>query len=295
MTTTTAPATAALPLTTVFTPPATCDNFSWISSDCLGSTCKGVYNIVRATETECFPSGWATSATTFSPGLVCPSGYSIAGTTLASFGAASIETRATCCPSGFSVAASSPLAWYTSEPCIRTTDVATTITFNVVGVTPTTTTVYTWASPVYHARAVGLAWQSSDTISTSVDIMPTTATTATAKTTANDSGPAATSPGATTSVASSAGGSSSGLSTGAKAGIGVGVSVGVLAIALAFGVFFWLRRRRAHGSLEQVPSEYGSTRKTASHGRPTELEDMSSTSGATELPAEVSGLHELKG
>ncbi|KAJ5294025.1 hypothetical protein N7508_008846 [Penicillium antarcticum] len=276
-----------IPLTTVFTPPASCDNFSWISSDCLGTTCRGVYNIVRATETECYPSGWASSATTFSPGLVCPSGYSIAATTLASYGVASIETRATCCPSGFTIATESPLAWYTPEPCIRTTDVATTITFTVVGVTPATTTAYTWTTPIYHAMPVGIAWQSSDTISTSVDVTPT-ATSETNPATTNSAS-------ATTSAASSSGGSSSGLSTGAKAGIGVGVSVGVIAIALAIGAIFWLRRRKSSNSHQQVSSGYGSTAKTPSHGVPTELEVMSSTSGATELPAEGPRLHELKG
>ncbi|KAJ6083348.1 hypothetical protein N7467_007483 [Penicillium canescens] len=289
MTTTTVSASTPasnVPLTTLFTPPSSCDNYSWISSDCLGTTCQGVYNIVRATESECYPPGWATSATTFSPGLVCPSGYSIAATTLASYGAASSETRATCCPSGFTVATESPLAWYTPEPCIRTTDVPTTITFKVVGVTPTTTTAITWSNPVYHAMPVGLAWQSSDTVSTSVDLTPTTAT---SSTTATNSA------AATTSSAPSSGESSSGLSTGAKAGVGVGVSVGVIAIALAIGAFFWLRRRKSQGSLQQVPSEYGSTLKTPSHGKPTELEGMSSTSGATELPADYHRLHELRG
>ncbi|OGE53112.1 hypothetical protein PENARI_c008G11292 [Penicillium arizonense] len=164
---------------------------------------------------------------------------------------------------GFTVATASPLAWYTPEPCIRTTDVPTTITFKVVGVTPTTTTAITWSNPVYHAMPVGLAWQSSDTVSTSVDVTPTTAT---SSTTATNSA------AATTSSAPSSGESSSGLSTGAKAGVGVGVSVGVIAIALAIGAFFWLRRRKSQGSLQQVPSEYASTPKTYSHGKPTELE-----------------------
>jgi hypothetical protein len=69
----------------------------------------------------------------------------------------------------------------------------------------------------------------------------------------------------------------------------------VIAIALAIGAFFWLRRRKSQGSLQQVPSEYASTPKTYSHGKPTELEGMSSTSGATELPADYHRLHELRG
>jgi hypothetical protein len=71
----------------------------------------------------------------------------------------------------------------------------------------------------------------------------------------------------------------------------------VIAIALAIGAFFCLRRRKPQGSLQQVPSEYGSAPKTPSHGKPTELEAMSSTttSGATELPTDYSRLHELRG
>lgn len=101
MTTTTSPATTVapnIPLTTLFTPPAWCDSHSWVSSDCPGTnTCTGIYNIVRATETECYPSGWQASATYFSPGI-CPSGYSTGTNILSYIGASGTETRATCCP-----------------------------------------------------------------------------------------------------------------------------------------------------------------------------------------------------
>lgn len=90
--------TAAVPLTTVFTPPASCDKLHWVSSKCLESTCKGIYNIVRATDPACFPSGWETTKTGFSPGLSCPANYYVNTSDVVVLGVDATETHATCCP-----------------------------------------------------------------------------------------------------------------------------------------------------------------------------------------------------
>lgn len=99
MTTPTSASSAAIPLTTVFTPPVSCSSVNWVSSDCLKSTCEGVYNIVQTTDTNCYPSGWATTATWFSPGLYCPTGYTINDTNVVTSGLDITETQARCCPS----------------------------------------------------------------------------------------------------------------------------------------------------------------------------------------------------
>lgn len=99
MTTATAATSAAIPLTTVFKPPASCTSVNVVSSDCLGSTCDGLYNIVQTTDTNCYPSGWATTATWFSPGVYCPAGYTVNDTNVVTSGLGITETQARCCPS----------------------------------------------------------------------------------------------------------------------------------------------------------------------------------------------------
>lgn len=99
MTTSTSSTSGAIPLTTVFTPPASCTSVNWVSSDCKKSTCEGVYNIVQTTDTDCYPSGWAKTATWFSPGLFCPTGYTVNNTNVVTSGLGITETQARCCPS----------------------------------------------------------------------------------------------------------------------------------------------------------------------------------------------------
>ncbi|KAJ5981139.1 hypothetical protein N7481_008437 [Penicillium waksmanii] len=273
MTTENAPATTfapKLPLTTFFKPPSSCDNLSWVSSDCLGSTCERIYNIVRATETQCYPSGWSTLATAFSPGIICPGGYSIAATSLISFGAASTETQATCCPSGFTVATENSQAWYEREPCLMRSKGVTTLTYTIIGTTPITTTAITYSNPVVHAMPIGIMWQSTDTTSSPT----TTSSTLTTK--------------RPIPIPTSAQNHSS-LSSGAKTGIGIGVSIGVVAIALVFGAFFCFRRRRTRGSTLQALSEDDSKQKKFSNRIPTELNDSSSTSWTAELSGDQPG------
>lgn len=290
-------ATASYALTTLFTPPSSCGDVTWVSSTCPSSSCEPVYNIVRLTETECYPSGWDTTATLFSPGLVCPSGYTIADETTSSYGATKAETLATCCPryelptlrydfdpdwrltyfrpfSGYSYTTSSAETWWITEPCYMTSATTTTITYTIEGTSPTTTTTITYAYPKVHAMPVGLAWQESD-------LSLSTAISASASTTA-----------ASTSTSTSSSSSNSGLSTGAKAGVGVGVAVGAILIASAIGAFLYFRRKKQNspeityhetardetvreepvGELSGIPQSY-----------PSEL------GGSTPMPVELAG------
>jgi hypothetical protein len=101
-------ATAHLPLTTVFIPPADCftdvsllSGYGYPTSYSVGlgpgnefSDCTPCWLGLASTST-CFPSGWSQSAV-FSPG-VCPDGYYAACSSINSIGTLS-ETVATCCP-----------------------------------------------------------------------------------------------------------------------------------------------------------------------------------------------------
>ena len=100
-------ATAPLPLTTSFSPPAACTTDTWYIEYLSGTN---YYNTeIEASDSgwwlsqgptdwsSCFPSGYATNTNSyFSPG-VCPSGYWIADQSVDSIND-NIETRATCCP-----------------------------------------------------------------------------------------------------------------------------------------------------------------------------------------------------
>lgn len=101
-------ATTPLALTTTFSPPPACTTDTWYVEYVTGvyyyttsisNSREGWYLSQGPTDwSSCFPSGYeATTAFYYSPG-VCPSGYSIADSTVLSIGSSS-ETRATCCPS----------------------------------------------------------------------------------------------------------------------------------------------------------------------------------------------------
>ena len=101
-------ATAPLPLTTTFSPPSACTTDTWYIeyvkgtyyyTTSISNSLEGWYFSQGPTDwSSCFPSGYeATTDFYYSPG-VCPSGYSIASSSVLSIGVSS-ETRATCCPS----------------------------------------------------------------------------------------------------------------------------------------------------------------------------------------------------
>lgn len=96
------------PLTTTFTPPSTCFSTTAFPATGGGEDVTGAglayaetyLQIVSNQATSCYPSNYGyfgVSTNYFSPGLVCPSGYSTGGLLTTSNG----ETLGYCCPSGF--------------------------------------------------------------------------------------------------------------------------------------------------------------------------------------------------
>jgi hypothetical protein len=101
-------ATTPLALTTTFSPQPECTTDTWYIEYVTGeyyyttsipNSLEGWYLSQGPTDwRSCFPSGYeAKTDFYYSPG-VCPSGYSIASSSVLSIGVSS-ETRATCCPS----------------------------------------------------------------------------------------------------------------------------------------------------------------------------------------------------
>ncbi|KAF3398335.1 hypothetical protein F1880_005964 [Penicillium rolfsii] len=256
MTTTTAASSAAIPLTTVFTPPASCTSVNVVSSECPGSTCDGLYNIVQTTGPNCFPSGWATTATWFSPGLFCPTGYTVNDTNVVTSGLGITETQARCCPSGYTIATELKAPWWTPEPCTKISTKVTVLEFTVLGATPTTTTAITYTNPIIHAYPIELRWQSTDSVDSGMESSATVAlTSSSATSTSSSTSSTSTSISTPTSTSSSTGtaSTSSGLSTGAKAGIGVGVAAAAI-IVIMLSLLIWFRRRRNQKASSTQPS-----------------------------------------
>ncbi|KAJ5491094.1 hypothetical protein N7539_002661 [Penicillium diatomitis] len=251
---------AAAPLTTVFSPPASCTNVQQVSSECQ-KDCKNLYNIVQITDSNCFPSQWATTATWFSPGIYCPKGYTVADSHTVTSGLQLTETQARCCPSGYTMATDLAQAWWTAEPCTKVSAVTTTLNFTVysaTGASPTTTSEMVIRGPIIHAYPVELRWQSSDSAalgsgSTTASAVPTFTDATTTKTSASTTGPTSSATSPSTAPPSSDGAhGSSGLSTGAKAGIGIGVAAAVIII---LALLFCLWRRRKGSASSASPSK----------------------------------------
>lgn len=106
METSTLISTTVLPLTTAFIPAPSCFNdIGWYSTSgdsVVYATVEAGNSCVEPTcwfglpsSSDCFPSGWGLSAT-YSPG-VCPAGYSVACSSLASHDTV-FETIGICCP-----------------------------------------------------------------------------------------------------------------------------------------------------------------------------------------------------
>lgn len=159
--------------------------------------------------------------------------------------------------SGYTIATETAQDWYTLEPCIQRSKGLTTITYTITGITPFTTKEMVQATPLIHAIPIEIAWQSTDMTPTPT---PTVNSSSAPKT---DSG--------------------SGLSAGAKAGIAVGVSVGVIAAALAFGAFFWFRRKRHQDSISRSPVDNVSTPDTT---RDQDFNELATVPYCAELPAD---------
>ncbi|CAI7636186.1 unnamed protein product [Penicillium viridicatum] len=238
-------ATTPLALTTTFSPPPACTTDTWYIEYVTGeyyyttsisNSREGWYLSQGPTDwSSCFPSGYeATTAFYYSPG-VCPSGYSIADSTVLSIGSNS-ETRATCCPSSFTAQPGDGMVWYSTNRCYSdNTDTDHVWTFTQGG-TITSKTM----SGGLNAKAVFVRWQDTDfqTTATAATDSKATSTGSTARNAVSSSGPLAT---ATTPITDQSGSSQGGSSRAWIAGPVIGVVVGCALIALAAT---WYNRRR---------------------------------------------------
>ncbi|KAJ5159783.1 uncharacterized protein N7482_006787 [Penicillium canariense] len=244
-------AAAPLALTTTFSPPPACTTDTWYIeyvegtyyyTTSISNSLEGWYLSQGPTDwRSCFPSGYeATTAFYYSPG-VCPSGYSIASSTIISIGTSS-ETRATCCPSSFTAQTDDGLVWYSTNRCFSAnTDTDYVWTFTKEGTISSKTT-----AGGLNAKAVFVRWQESDfqTPATTTTDSTATSTGSTARYTDSSSGPSATATAAATdqNTDSAQGGSSRAWIAGPVVGI-------VVACALiAFAATWYNGRRRRQKS-----------------------------------------------
>ncbi|KAJ5396840.1 hypothetical protein N7509_004953 [Penicillium cosmopolitanum] len=246
--------TTPLALTTTFSPPPDCFTDTWYIEYVTGeyyyttsisNSLEGWYLSQGPTNWRtCFPSGYeATTDFYYSPG-VCPSGYSIAKSSVLSIGVSS-ETRATCCPSSFTAQADNFLVWYSTNRCFSAdTKMDHVWTFTQGGTVTSMTT-----SGGLNAKAVFIRWQETDlqtpatTTATTTTGSTDTTTDSTATSTGLSSGPSATAATATAAAAAdqSSNSSQGGSSRAWIAGPVIGAAVACALIAL---VATWYNRRR---------------------------------------------------
>ncbi|KAJ5619838.1 hypothetical protein N7510_003822 [Penicillium lagena] len=248
--------TAALPLTTTFVPPSTCISDTYLaSSGCTTGICDGLWmNLGPGPQSTgaCLPSSWSPYSY-YSPG-VCPSGYSIAYSSVGS--GDDPETFATCCPSSYTARTAIPgsesgTAWYTSEQCYWQPTAGATIyeyTYFDQGGSWFSGTSTMDTSGMINAYGVSIRFRSSpsttsatSTSSSSGLAQETQAKPKAAPKSSSSEGAFATGFNAANEHPNS---SSSGLSTGAKAGIGVGVAVAAVAVIAGLVWFCMTRKRR---------------------------------------------------
>ncbi|KAE8386703.1 hypothetical protein BDV23DRAFT_138498 [Aspergillus alliaceus] len=247
------------PLTSTFTPAPSCFSDIYIWNNTQGLNCV----VGKSTQTcrlnslgppnphDCLPPGFNSSPQFyFSPG-VCPSGYSIACSTVASIGTLS-ETRATCCPSGLICQTKSDWPWYSTEPCTYGASFVETWAWTSStdgGWTMGTST----ALKGLNAYGISIRWQSTDFASA-----------ATATSIPRSSPGATVSADQATSTSPATADPSSGLSTGSKAGIGVGVGVAALLFIAIVCVLFRYRRRHAAVSVNSANTQGATLRHNPS-------------------------------
>ncbi|KAL2021883.1 hypothetical protein VTK56DRAFT_6478 [Thermocarpiscus australiensis] len=277
------------PLTTTFTPPA---------------TCSGIYSSIVGIiddQPSCMPSGFGRSSTDFfSPGIACPSGYYTACHD--TIGVSSITT-VTCCPIRGSITLSCADAtalsnvWATLFCTWMAPPDGAPVTLTLSDRGTTSTAVTTMTSPEgLNAYGVRMVYESTDVATTTTTAGSSTSTMQTGG--VGGGSEMTTSPTMPTQSSSGSGG----LSTGGIAAIAVVVPVVVL--ALLGGLLFWLWRKRKRGDEQQhdrpeLPGVYGyygdaakpqwqeaTQRWPPRTRRPPPVELPSRQQAAVELPAE---------
>ncbi|MCJ1312514.1 hypothetical protein MMC25_006188 [Agyrium rufum] len=291
-------------LLTTYSPAGICTNYGGSVEDFVayqGQGCNG--GNLQDTST-CWPSatisppgppyeGWGF----YSPGTVCPSGYtpacsagfagSLATTSSSStpsfafqFSLLTSESAIGCCPIGFTcggypqtcaltITSGSYLAGYCPVASAAITDSLTSFQYIVVpgentitfaSGTTTATLVGSLASAVLLAPLFQINFQASD-LPAAAFATPTTSSSSISSISSISSSSIGTTPTPIPSPTSTPDTSSSGLSTGAKVAIAVVIPVVVIALVAAIG--FWRLRKRKHGQDAPLPIELvGDDRKS---------------------------------
>ena len=264
------------PLTTTFTPPASCMvgvgkcpgcNTAWLGQVCEGG---GVFDAEA-----CWPqttSGVPENLPGFngrgfySPGVICPAGHTPACSATAGGESGWVvqflmnvpETAIGCCPTGFSCDNDN-----NGQTCVLTRISPTSRTVDCIsGTTVTGSSLLTasdaGSSIVVYAPLIQLVFQESDLASQtgSSAVARTTASTGTGRvsTTTPNAGSSSNSSPQSSSSAEPA---SAGLASGAIAGIAVGVLALIIGIAIAAVVIWKRKRRQAHNSQAIPPNREG--------------------------------------
>ncbi|KAJ5481839.1 hypothetical protein N7475_000651 [Penicillium sp. IBT 31633x] len=293
-----------LPMSSQFTPPASCAD-SWTYEPSGANLIANGLLLQNAVDNDgadpdCFPSGYSQygrvqPSIVYSPGY-CPDGYISADIVVHN-----PVTTAMCCPSGFEYYTESRDSDTTFAGCTSgfASGDTTLVTVRQVSDESTQVTgpVTMWAQPIQ----IQLEAKDSSLFVTS---SPTTTATTTTTTATGDTPPGATPspsaptqpspstpPGAPTNTATAG---SSGLSTGASIGIGVGVGMaGVIVIA---GLAFWLfRRHRAKKKLgSNADSSYQHPEASEIDGSPFDTSISTPGPGNTE-PSEYGGVSSQAG
>ncbi|OBT66461.1 hypothetical protein VE03_03654 [Pseudogymnoascus sp. 23342-1-I1] len=230
------------PLTTIFTPPATCQDLTILSISTVFSTVVTVTNTLSGgsvvsvstistvttsmtaylekydyiLDGSCYPPDYTTYSAYYSPGR-CPSAWEGVVTT-----AQNAETTVQCCPTSFT---------FSGELCRSSISTMTTpvvLYMNQLRVDPTPTPTFIPEDDIVWATGIVVRYREGDFETTTTD-----AKTTVAKSTATP----------TDTASPSSDDSHSGLSLGGKVGLGVGIPAAVLILAVLAFLFF--RRRRS--------------------------------------------------
>ena len=222
------------PLTTTFSPPATCFyTTAFPMSDGSDATGAGLAiastSIVSNPATACYPSAYENgdSSNYFSPGL-CPSGY-----TLGAISTIDVETRGICCPSGFTSTSFAGCSKHLTG-ALTASAVLLRTTAGLEFYLHSTSTQ--WNSPYLGfvtAAGIPVRWRAGDF--TTPPAVSSTSPAAPATTTGLTS---STSPTTTPTSPASSDSGSGGYSTSDKIALGVGIGVGIPG-ALAGCVKLW--------------------------------------------------------
>ncbi|KLJ08217.1 hypothetical protein EMPG_16339 [Blastomyces silverae] len=273
--------TTQIPLTTIFTPPASCSS-SWTYEPSEANLVLGGLLVQNAATSDnadpsCFPSGFnqygrKTAATVFSPGY-CPMGYTSADV--------DIErslTTAVCCLSDYQYSTGiyeNGDAIYAG--CIKLFSGSTIVTVRQKSAdssTQVTGPITMWAQPI----TIQLHSSDSSLFVTGTTTIVSTATFPSAQPSSTAPSVSETGSGAPTSSPQP---ESSGLSRGAGIGVGVGIGVGGIAIFAAIGLWLWRRRKAKkydavavnnyqpqEGQYKSPPALYGASRWSGNRNAP---------------------------